>query len=700
MTDTPRPPLAPAYRSLPEYVRHWAGTTPERRAFTFVDHPATHPRGVHRTLTWRRLDLRVRALAARLAEQARPGERVALLCPQGTEYVTAFLAALTAGLVAVPLYPPGLPGHGDRLSAVLADADPAVVVTTDGALDEVREFCAGAATTVVASDQVPDTAAADLRPVPPGAADIAYLQYTSGSTRTPAGVEITHANVVANARQALAAYGVDERPVTCVGWLPLYHDMGLVLSVAAPVVRGALSVLMDPAAFLHEPARWLRLLSAHPHAVSAAPNFAYDYCVSAITDAQKAGLRLDRVAALINGSEPVRPGTADAFHAAFAAQGLAPRTHCPSYGLAEATVFVSAARPWEPLRRFALDRDALAAGKALPARPGDPASVLLTGCGAPAGQQVRIADPVSRTALPEGEVGEIWVRGPNVGRGYRNQDRLSRSVFGARFADAADDDVPPGPTDDALAPDRANGTTTATGTGTATGKALTDPTAHTLTASTALTDTATGTTATDPANDTLPSGQANATTTGKALSDPTGHTLTAGPATDTVEDAATGDAAGRVVARAAGERGGAGGWLRTGDLGTVLDGQLVVTGRLKDLIVVDGRNHYPQDVEATAQEAHPAVRRDRLAAFAVPGPEGERAAVVAEHVRTTDLADIDTAALVRAVRAAVSARHGLRLADVVLVPPGAVPRTSSGKVSRALTRERYLAGAYPAGTAR
>ncbi|MEU2282672.1 fatty acyl-AMP ligase [Streptomyces sp. NPDC013178] len=575
--DTRRPPLAPAFRSLPEYVRHWAATTPDRRAFTFVDHPSPHSRGVHRTLTWRRLDLRVRALAARLAEEAEPGARVALLCPQGTEYVTAFLAALAAGLVAVPLYPPGLPGHADRLSAVLGDARPAAVVTTSRALDEVRDFCAGASVAVVATDQVPDAVAGEWQPVTPDDRAVAYLQYTSGSTRTPAGVEITHANVVANARQALTAYGADEHPVTCVGWLPLYHDMGLVLSVAAPVVRGLQSVLMDPVAFLQEPVRWLRLLAAHPRAVSAAPNFAYDYCASAVTDAQKADLRLDGVAALINGSEPVRPGTADRFHAAFAAQGLAPDTHCPSYGLAEATVFVSAARPQQPLRRFALDRDALATGKALPARPDDPRAVLLAGCGTPAGQRVRIADPVSRAALSEGEVGEIWVQGPNVGRGYWNQDGATRRVFGAAFADAV-----------------------------------------------------------------------------------------AGP----------------------------GGWLRTGDLGTVLDGQLLVTGRLKDLIVVDGRNHYPQDVEATAQDAHPAVRRDRLAAFAVPGGSGERVVVVAEHARTTTLAEIGLPDLLRSVRAAVSARHGLRLADVVVVPPGTVPRTSSGKVSRALTRERYLAGAY------
>ncbi|WP_105969523.1 fatty acyl-AMP ligase [Streptomyces geranii] len=574
--DSRRPPLAPAHRSLPEYVRHWAETTPDRRAFTFVDHPAPHSRGVHRTLTWRQLDLRVRRLAARLAEEAEPGSRVALLCPQGTDYVTAFLATLTAGLVAVPLYPPGLPGHGDRLATVLGDASPTIALTTGHLLDDVRDFCARVLPVrIIAVDQVPDTAG-DLLSVTPHEDAIAYLQYTSGSTRSPAGVEISHGNVVANARQALAAYGVDGS-MTCVGWLPLYHDMGLVLSVAAPVVQGVLSVLMDPAAFLHEPVRWLRLLAAHPRALSAAPNFAYDYCASAVTDAQKAELRLDGVAALINGSEPVRPGTADRFHAAFAAQGLAPDVHCPSYGLAEATVFVSAARPGEPLRRFALDRDALAAGKALPARADDPGAVLLAGCGTPAGQRVRIAEPVSRAVLSQGEVGEIWVRGPNVGRGYRNQDRLTRLVFGAEFADGTD---------------------------------------------------------------------------------------------------------------------GANSWLRTGDLGMVLDGQLVVTGRLRDLIVVDGRNHYPQDLEVTVQDTDPVVRRDRLAAFGVPGGAGELVVVVAEHVRGTRLAAIDVPHLMRAVRSAVSARHGLRLAHFVLVPPGTVPRTSSGKVSRALTRQRYLEGAY------
>ncbi|WSQ07137.1 fatty acyl-AMP ligase [Streptomyces sp. NBC_01231] len=596
--DSRRPPLAPPCRTLPEFVRHWAETTPERRAFTFVDHPAPHSRGVHRTLTWRRLDVRVRALAARLAAEAEPGARVALLCPQGTEYVTGFLATLAAGLVAVPLYPPSLPGHADRLSGVLADATPTVVVTTSRARAEVRDFCDRAAVRVVAVDDVPDSAAGDRHPVAVDEDATAYLQYTSGSTRAPAGVEITHGNVVANAWQALAAYGADIHPVTCVGWLPLYHDMGLVLSVAAPVARGVPSVLMDPAAFLHQPARWLRLLAAHPRAISAAPNFAYDYCASAVTAEQKADLRLDGVAALINGSEPVRPGTVDRFHAAFAAQGLAADTHCPSYGLAEATVFVSAARPGEPLRRFALDRDALASGKALHARPDDPRAVLLAGCGTPAGQRLRVTDPATGTVLSEGEIGEIRVQGPNVGRGYWNRADESRRVFGVE---------------------------------------------------------------------------------------------TAGPA-GSAEAAESAESAERT--EPGGPTAGAGRWLRTGDLGTVLDGHLVVTGRLKDLIVVDGRNHYPQDIEATVQDTHPAVRRDRLAAFSVPGPTAERVVVVAEHTRSTTVSEIDVPSLVRAVRGAVSTRHGLRLADVVLVPPGTVPRTSSGKVSRALTRARYLAGTY------
>ncbi|MFJ5304511.1 fatty acyl-AMP ligase [Streptomyces sp. NPDC088350] len=571
--------------TLPAHLAHWAQHAPVRPAFTFVDHACSGLRGSHRTLTWQRVDVRTRAVAARLADTVAPGERVAVLCPQGTEYVIGFLAALTVGAVAVPMVTPDLPGHGDRLAGVLDDARPSAVLTTAAAAETVGTFldAHGLRHRLIVTDFVPDDQAGAWQPPAVGEQSTAYLQYSSGSTRFPTGVEISHANVVANARQALTAYGADDRRLTMVGWLPLYHDMGLVLSVAAPVVRGLSSVLMDPLAFLQRPARWLQLLSEHPNALSAAPNFAYDYCAAVVPEEDKAGLRLDRVAALINGSEPVRPETADRFGAAFAGQGLSADVHCPSYGLAEATVFVSAHRPGQPLRRYVLDREALAAGKALAVPPGDPAAVLLAACGEPVGQAVRVVDPVTATVLPAGEVGEIWVQGPNIGRGYLERGPQTRKTFQARLAHAP------------------------------------------------------------------------------------GH------------------------------------WLRTGDLGTVLDGQLLVTGRLKDLIIVDGRNHYPQDIENTAQAAHPAIRPDRLAAFAVPAghlPGGgatiaaEGAVIVAEYARGLDAPARDPKEVAAAVRAAVSARHGLRLADVLLLPPGTVPRTSSGKISRTLTRARYLDGSY------
>ncbi|MDK1474722.1 fatty acyl-AMP ligase [Streptomyces sp. 549] len=576
---SPAPAPAPA-DTLPTLLAHWTRHTPDRRAFTFVEYPLPDSRGVHRTLTWARLGVRTRAVAAHLSGLARPYERVALLCPQGPGFVVGFLAALQAGTVAVPMFTPDLPGHADRLAAVLTDARPTVVLTTESAASSVRAFLAEHRLEphLVVVERVPDERGDGWVPSDPGPQATAYLQYTSGSTRLPAGVEITHGNVVANACQALGAYGAAARPVTTVGWLPLYHDMGLVLSVAAPVVRGLHSVLMDPAAFLQRPVRWLQLLSAHRDTISAAPNFAYDYCASAVADHEKTGLRLDRVTALINGSEPVRPATADRFHAAFAQHGLRDTVHCPSYGLAEATVFVSAHRPGTPPQRYALDREGLAAGKALPAAPGDPDAVLLAACGEPAGQAVSIVDPGTGAALAEGEVGEILVQGPNVGRGYWGREQETRDTFRNAWGDA------PGP------------------------------------------------------------------------------------------------------------------WLRTGDLGTILDGRLLVTGRLKDLIIVDGRNHYPQELEATAEAAHPAVRPGRLVAFAVSGADGgESAVVVAEHVRGLPPEKRDSVQTARAVRAAVSARHALRLSAVLLVPPGSVPRTSSGKVSRALARQRYLDGAYDPG---
>ncbi len=384
---------------------------------------------------------------------------------------------------------------------------------------------------------------------------------------------ITHRNVVANARQCMDAFAGPGQPFTNVGWVPLFHDMGLVLLLAAPVIGGATSVLMDPVAFLRRPVRWLQLLSQHPRTVTAAPNGAFDLCVARVPEQERYDLRLDEVVTMINGSEPVRPETVERFQRAFGPYGLAPEAHRPSYGLAEATVFVSAspldAVPYE----VRLDRDELTRGRVVAADAGHGAANGLVGCGLPVDQQVRIVDPETCVPVPAGRTGEIWVQGPNVALGYWHREDQSVETFGGLLRGS---------------------------------------------------------------DGTLVDGE----------------------------------------------------WLRTGDLGALHDGHLFVTGRRKDLIIVDGRNHYPQDIERSVKAAHAGL--SRLAAFSVERDAVEEVVVVAEHER--EIAAVDTAAAGRAARESVAAAHGIRLAEFVLVEPGAIPRTSSGKISRNACRQRYLSG--------
>jgi fatty acid CoA ligase FadD32 len=606
--------------TLVQRARQLAAQSPDRTAYTFVDYQAS-PRGQARCLTWAELDRRAMALAAVLRRHQMAGERAAVLAPQGLDYVVAMLGAFYARVIAVPLFAPELPRYEDRLTRVIADAAAACVLTTSAARSSVTALLGRAPAPprlVLAVDAVePDPAAAGPDEQI-GVGDIAYLQYTSGSTRQPAGVIITHGCLAANTAQIAERLRIEPGQVTTVGWLPLFHDMGFVLTVAMPMATAAQAVFMDPAAFLMRPARWLQLASGRSEVFGAGPNFAYDYCAARIGADAKADLDLSGVRALLNGAEPVRPATMRRFAAAFAGCGLSPRALTPAYGLAEATVYVSSGAPGEARRIVAFDRRALERGTAIE-RPADPepsgpepagperagldsaapptgsaesigsagsagsvtvgGTISLVSCGRPGGQHVAIVEPTTRRARPAGQVGEIWVNGPNVSPGYFRPPSGSREMFGAALADAPQD---------------------------------------------------------------LPSG----------------------------------------------------GWLRTGDAGMLHGGELFVTGRLKDLIIVDGRNHYPQDVEVTAQDAHPAIRRDRVAAFAAPVEDGPCLVILAERARPGAAGPADLAEVTRAVRAAVSAHHGIGLRDFRLLRPGAIPRTSSGKIARSACLDRYLAGDF------
>ncbi|MFI6602237.1 fatty acyl-AMP ligase [Nonomuraea sp. NPDC050536] len=402
-------------------VTRWARELPDEPAYVFVDYLGD---GMRHTLTWRQADLRARALAVRLRELAEPGDRAAIMAPQGLDYVVAMLGALYAGIVAVPLFTPDLPGHAERLSCAYADADPTLVLTTTAALPAVEEFASPKH--VVLLDTVSDLLADEWQGHPAGPDDLAYLQYTSGSTRSPAGVEITHGNMAANAAQLWEAFRARPRTSVAVLWLPLFHDMGLVSIVAMPIVGGNHAVFMDPVAFVMRPVRWLQLLGEHADAYTGAPNFAYEYTAARVSDADKAGLDLSGVQVMLNGAEPVRPGTIEAFDAAFAECGLRPQAHTPAYGLAEATGFVAAMeRDARPLVTD-FDRDSLRAGHAVPYTIG--ARSTLVSCGRPTGQTVRIFGEYGE-ARPEGEVGEICVRGPNVARAYWRDPVRTAEVF-------------------------------------------------------------------------------------------------------------------------------------------------------------------------------------------------------------------------------------------------------------------------------
>ncbi|MBM9510201.1 fatty acyl-AMP ligase [Actinacidiphila acididurans] len=601
-----------ARQTLVDYLSRNAHRYPHEPAFTFVDY-AADPAGRPETVTWSGLDRRVRAVAAALFPAGAAGRTIAVVAPQGIEYVTAFLGAQRAGGVAVPLFVPRTPGRDERLASALRDAAPFRILTTAAARTAVVEFCAAhgiaAEHRILAVDEPgaepgaepgvepgvmegagegPDVAGAAGGAVPPADSpllprpgDCAYLQYTSGSTRQPAGVEITHANVVANVGQAVDAFAIDRRRHHIVSWLPLFHDMGLVLAVAIPVVGAVPCVLIDPLAFVQRPLRWLRLLAEHRGAISAAPNFAYDHCVRRVPDPLGSGLALHDVATLINGSEPIRPGTLDRFQQAFGPCGLSPTAIRPSYGLAEATVLVATAPVGRRPRITSFDRLLFRQGLLRPAAAGTTAehTTLLVSSGVPAGQEVAIVNPRTGHRLADGGIGEIWLRGPNVGRGYWRNAARTASTFGAVVADA------------------------------------------------------------DPGRP-------------------------AGP------------------------------WLRTGDLGALHEGELHVTGRIKDLIIIDGTNHYPQDIEATVQESHDVIRHDRVAAFALADEDGEHLVVVAEHSHALTDPGSAREAAARIVRAAVLREHGVPVHDFVLAAPGTVPRTTSGKIARDACRRHYLSGGW------
>jgi nonribosomal peptide synthetase protein BlmVI len=551
-------------RSIVAVARRHAQLTPDRPAFLFL------PDGEHEAARYGfgELDTRARAIAAVLQERGLTSERVLIAYPSGLDYVAAFLGCLYGGVVAVPCDTPEAGASRARLRSIRDDCAPAAALT--GVTGDYAELDGLPRLDVAA---IPGDAAAQWAGPGPATDSLAFLQYTSGSTRIPRGVAVDHGNILANERLIAAACRHDGRS-TFVGWQPLFHDMGLVATIMQPLFTGALSVLMPPVAFLQQPARWLRAISRYRAHTSGGPNFAYDLCVDRIPEADRPGLDLSCWQVAFNSAEPVREPTMRRFTAAFGPCGFTATAHFPCYGLAEATLLVTDPGKHRPPRLLRADAGGLRSGQAVPAAGPAPAVPLVSAGRPAAGTDVRIVEPATAQPLAEGKVGEVWVAGASIARGYWNCGPDPAGAFGQRL---------PG---------------------------------------------------------------------------------------------------------APGQR-----FLRTGDLGFLLGGELYLTGRLKDVIVVRGENHYPQDLEWAAQSACPRLRPAAVAAFGIEEDGAERLVLCCELRSYRD--GPSAAEIGSLLHGQLLREHGIELHALLVLRRGGVPKTTSGKIRRQACRQAYLSGTLP-----
>lgn len=521
-----------------------------------------------RELTRAQVNNRIKVVAARLQQVAEPGTRVAILAGNSPEYVFGFLGALYAGMVPIPLYDPNEPGHSDHLKAVFGDCEPSIVVTNRVSAAAVRTYFSAQRERprIISLDVLPDSLASSWTPVEGTAEDTAFLQYTSGSTRTPAGVELTNRAIITNVAQIFQAVQL-QMPARIVSWLPMHHDMGIILAVFVTIL-GLDFEMMTPRDFIQHPDRWVRRLTAGKQATYAAiPNFALELAARHAEDAD-----FSHVAGIIIGSEPVTESAVDSFLGAFSVDRSVLR---PSYGLAEAALIVSTPQTEKRPVIAHFNRAELAAGSAvIEDKSEDTVAYASNGQCVPH-QHLAIVDPETRAEVKDGVIGEIWVHGPNMATGYLNRPEETAATFRNTLGERQQDGLP--------------------------------------------------------------------------------------------EDDY---------------------WMATGDLATIVDGELYITGRLKDLIVIAGRNHYPQDIEGTVQAASAQVRPDSVAAFSVEGDDSESLVLLVE--RADDAQPSDDAEATEAIRTAVTAHHGITPDDIVWKAPGEINRTSSGKIARRVAKKNYV----------
>jgi acyl transferase domain-containing protein/acyl-CoA synthetase (AMP-forming)/AMP-acid ligase II/pimeloyl-ACP methyl ester carboxylesterase/acyl carrier protein len=576
--------MSEKFANFVDLLQYRTQQQPNKLAFTFLQDVETKLG----SLTYYQLEAKARSIATYLQNFNAKGERALLLYQPGLDFIAAFLGCLYAGVVATPAYPPRANRSVDRLLSIVNDAGAKFALTTQSLVEGISsrfieqsgsDGVIFVATDSISIDLAPQWQQPNLQPN-----DLAFLQYTSGSTGMPKGVMVSHGNLMANS--AAIEYCFQNTPEhNAVSWLPPYHDMGLIGCIIQPMYVGLSMYMMSPVSFLQRPFRWLEAISKYRANTSGAPNFAYDLCVNQITPEQRDSLDLSCWELAFTGAEPVRAETLAKFARYFASCGFRKEIFYPCYGMAESTLIITGGnKQKEPIIRI-FDSKNLEQNLAISVNvrsnrfsdypqekesTNNTTNLVSSGNNLPQ-QKIAIVSPETLTKCDDGIIGEVWTQSDSVAKGYWGRKELTEYSFQAK------------------------------------------------------------------------------------LKGETGY------------------------------------FLRTGDLGFILAGELYITGRLKDLIIIRGRNHYPQDIELTVDTCHPAIRQGSGAAVAVE-IDGEERLVIVQEIQRSYLRNLDVTEVTAAIRRAVIQHHELPPTAIILLKTGSIPKTSSGKIQRHACKAGFLDG--------
>ena len=555
-------------KNLVDLAIFYAQTMSEKRAYTFLKDGELESE----SLSYGQLHQQAVAIAGFLQSLNLKGERALLIFPAGLDFITAFFGCLYAGVIAVPIYLPfsNRVGVEDKLEATIANAQPKIILTTAEVQARLEKFQTALPTIHNTNSLLSNRSKAVWRKEAISAQELAFLQYTSGSTKSPKGVMISHQNLIHNSEMIKNIFQHSEKTVL-LSWLPHYHDMGLIGSILQAFYVGGTAILMAPMAFLQQPIRWLKAISKYGVHTSGGPNFAYELCAAQINESEKLTLDLKSWTVAFNGAEPIRASTLEKFAATFKDYGFHKEAFYPCYGLAESTVFVSGGIKLTGFKTKTLDVLELEKNRLKPASKIDSKNATFVGCGSVwFDTQLKIVNPKTSTLCAADQIGEIWVKSQSVSKGYWMNPVTSVETFEAYIAETGE-----------------------------------------------------------------------------------------GP------------------------------FLRTGDLGFVDQDQLYITGRLKELIILRGTNHYPQDIEERVQTAYPAFALEAGAAFSASIGTEEKLVMVQE-IRRTHLRTFDFEKAVAAIRHVISEFHGIEVEAIVFIKPSTIPKTSSGKIQRLKAKQLFL----------